>query len=339
MANVKEVREIEYIKDAVQQSSPVSNPIHEEADIKDAVQQSSTVSNPIHEEADIKDAVQKSSPVSNPINEEADIKDASQQSSTVSNPIHEEADIKDDVQQSSTVSNPIHEEADIKDAVQQSSPVSNPIHEEADIKDASQQSDTVASPIQEASGEYNKDLSLQTCMSVVGETANLQEEPFSKAKQSRSEKKARKALLKLGLKPIKGVITVTMRRDKYIIYTIDRPDVYKSTASDTYIVFGEVKTEDLRQKAQIAAVSKLIAHDVFETTGEKPKTISHPIQEESEGGEEIDETGMDARDIELVMAQVNVSRSKAIKALKNNNNDIVNAIMFPFNTYVCKVLI
>merc|ERR1712126_746517 len=30
---------------------------------------------------------------------------------------------------------------------------------------------------------------------------------------------------------------------------------------------------------------------------------------------------------ELVMSQANVSRSKAIKALKNNTNDIVNAIM------------
>ena len=33
------------------------------------------------------------------------------------------------------------------------------------------------------------------------------------------------------------------------------------------------------------------------------------------------------KDIELVMSQANVSRSKAVKALKNNGNDIVNAIM------------
>lgn len=31
--------------------------------------------------------------------------------------------------------------------------------------------------------------------------------------------------------------------------------------------------------------------------------------------------------IELVMSQANVSRSKAVKALRNNSNDIVNAIM------------
>ena len=33
------------------------------------------------------------------------------------------------------------------------------------------------------------------------------------------------------------------------------------------------------------------------------------------------------KDIDLVMAQASVSRAKAVKALKNNDNDIVNAIM------------
>lgn len=50
-----------------------------------------------------------------------------------------------------------------------------------------------------------------------------------------------------------------------------------------------------------------------------------PIQEESE--EEVDDTGVEDKDIELVMNQAGVSRGKAIKALKNNQNDIVNAIM------------
>ena len=33
------------------------------------------------------------------------------------------------------------------------------------------------------------------------------------------------------------------------------------------------------------------------------------------------------RDIELVMQQASVSRAKAVKALKDNDGDIVNAIM------------
>lgn len=44
----------------------------------------------------------------------------------------------------------------------------------------------------------------------------------------------------------------------------------------------------------------------------------------------MDETGVEEKDVDLVMCQANVSRGKAIKALKNNQNDIVNAIMVSF---------
>lgn len=64
---------------------------------------------------------------------------------------------------------------------------------------------------------------------------------MSKAKQSRSEKKARKAILKLGLKCFSGITRVTIRKSKNILFVIAKPDVYKSPASDTYIVFGEAK--------------------------------------------------------------------------------------------------
>jgi nascent polypeptide-associated complex subunit alpha len=43
--------------------------------------------------------------------------------------------------------------------------------------------------------------------------------------------------------------------------------------------------------------------------------------------EEVDEEGIEANDIEMVMSQAGVSRSKAVKALRANNNDIVNSIM------------
>ncbi|KAI7052835.1 hypothetical protein KC327_g19180, partial [Hortaea werneckii] len=52
-----------------------------------------------------------------------------------------------------------------------------------------------------------------------------------------------------------------------------------------------------------------------------------PAEEEEDDGEEVDDTGLEAKDIELVMAQASVSRKKAVKALKENDNDIVNSIM------------
>ena len=56
-----------------------------------------------------------------------------------------------------------------------------------------------------------------------------------------------------------------------------------------------------------------------------PSKVPAPIQEESE--EEVDDADVEEKDIDLVVSQANVSRAKAIKALKNNKNDIVNAIM------------
>lgn len=44
----------------------------------------------------------------------------------------------------------------------------------------------------------------------------------------------------------------------------------------------------------------------------------------------MDESGLEQRDIELVMAQANVARAKAVRALRHNKNDIVNAIMVSF---------
>lgn len=53
-----------------------------------------------------------------------------------------------------------------------------------------------------------------------------------------------------------------------------------------------------------------------------------PIQEEDEEDEgEVEAEGVEEKDVDLVMSQANVSRGKAVKALKNNANDIVNAIM------------
>ncbi len=40
-----------------------------------------------------------------------------------------------------------------------------------------------------------------------------------------------------------------------------------------------------------------------------------------------DETGVESGDIDIVMSEANVSRARAIKALKSNDNDMVNAIM------------
>jgi len=155
--------------------------------------------------------------------------------------------------------------------------------------------------------------------------AGLQEEPVSKAKQSRSEKKARKAMSRLGLKVVSGVTRVTIRKSKNILFVINKPDVYKSPAGDTHIVFGEAKIEDLSQQAQVQAAEKFKQPEPVHAAISESK--AEPVEAEESDDEEEDATGVEEKDIELVCQQSNVSRKKAIKALKANDNDIVNAIM------------
>ncbi|XP_062943333.1 NAC-alpha domain-containing protein 1 isoform X2 [Cynocephalus volans] len=142
------------------------------------------------------------------------------------------------------------------------------------------------------------------------------EETIAKAKQSRSEKKARKAMSKLGLRQIQGVTRITIQKSKNILFVIAKPDVFKSPASDTYVVFGEAKIEDLSQQVHKAAAEK------FKVPSEPSALVP-----ESAPRPRVDEAGLELRDIELVMAQANVSRAKAVRALRDNHSDIVNAIM------------
>lgn len=150
------------------------------------------------------------------------------------------------------------------------------------------------------------------------------------SKQSRQEKKARKQIGKLGLKPVPGVTRVAIRKTKAMLFVINKPEVFKNATGDTYVVFGEAKIEDLSQQAQMAAAKKFQEAQEVRKKAEqltKPEAIIEEDEEEEVDEGEIDETGVDAKDIELVMAQANCTRGKAVKALKANQSDIVNAIM------------
>ncbi|GAV87450.1 UBA domain-containing protein/NAC domain-containing protein [Cephalotus follicularis] len=142
-----------------------------------------------------------------------------------------------------------------------------------------------------------------------------------RSKQSRSEKKSRKAMLKLGMKPIPGVSRVTVKKSKNILFVISKPDVFKSPASDTYVIFGEAKIEDLSSQLQSQAAEQFKAPSASNVLS-KPESSAL-----AQDDEDVDETGVEPKDIELVMTQAGVSRSRAVKALKAADGDIVSAIM------------
>ncbi|KAF9069850.1 NAC domain-containing protein, partial [Rhodocollybia butyracea] len=164
-----------------------------------------------------------------------------------------------------------------------------------------------------------------------------EEDPTSNAAlekiQSRSERKARKALITLGLKKVPNITRVTLRRPKNVLFVIATPEVFKSPNSDCYIVFGEAKIEDMNSQNQLSAAQQLATGGAggvpnLETSGvggEDDEDIPELEPAEEEGP--IDETGIDPKDIDLVMTQVNCSRAKAVRVLKESGGDLINAIM------------
>merc|ERR1719476_400014 len=99
-------------------------------------------------------------------------------------------------------------------------------------------------------------------------------------KVNRAEKKSRKAVSKLGMKPLPGIVRVTVKKSKNILFVISNPDVHKSPNSDTYIIFGEAKIEDLSAQAQ-ASAAQAVSGAVAES-GEDAKANDGPKIEDAE---------------------------------------------------------
>merc|ERR1711990_332034 len=151
-----------------------------------------------------------------------------------------------------------------------------------------------------------------------------------RGKQSRSEKKSRKAMAKLGMKPAAGITRVTIKKSKNILFVIQKPDVFKASTDNpkapaTYVVFGKAEIQDLSAQATSAAVEQFKAPGA----GLDAASEDTPKLEVADGDDDGDEDpgDLDENDIELVVKQAGVSKAKAIKALKQNDNDVVNAIM------------
>lgn len=172
-------------------------------------------------------------------------------------------------------------------------------------------------------------------------------------------------MAKLGLKQVTGITKVTIKKQKNILFTIENPDVFKVPKQDAYVVFGQANIEDLtqaalRQAAQMggagmsqfmsgagAAGGAAAAGDdegppaLVETgsaaaatpaatpaaSGAAASTPAAAPAAAADANKPVDESGVQAKDIELVMAQVNCTRAQAVAALKKNDGDIVNAIM------------
>ena len=62
-----------------------------------------------------------------------------------------------------------------------------------------------------------------------------------------------------------------------------------------------------------------------------------PELEEVQEEGPVDETGVEPKDIELVMQQVNCSRAKAVRVLKESGGDLINASEFSYSLWAYAV--
>lgn len=108
------------------------------------------------------------------------------------------------------------------------------------------------------------------------------------------------------------------------MFVISKPDVYATSSSDTYVIFGEAKIDDLGAHAQQSAVQQF-THTPEIAKVSQSSSDANRIEEIDEAS--VDDSGLDPKDIDLVMGQVNCSRGKAVAALRASNGDIVEAIM------------
>ena len=133
---------------------------------------------------------------------------------------------------------------------------------------------------------------------------------------------------KLGMKPVPGVLRVTVKKSKNVLFAISKPDVFKSPTSDTYVVFGEAKSEDVGAAASQAAAARQFREaqaagvPATAAAGDDGDDDDVPALDDI-----VDEAGVESKDIDLVMTQAGCSRAKAVSALKENDGDLVNAIM------------
>mmetsp|Transcript_14346 Transcript_14346/g.28567 ORF Transcript_14346/g.28567 Transcript_14346/m.28567 type:complete len:199 (+) Transcript_14346:35-631(+) len=155
------------------------------------------------------------------------------------------------------------------------------------------------------------------------------EQAAGAGRQNRAEKKARKMLAKLNLRPVTDIMRVALKKSKTVLFIISQPDVFKAPNQDLYVVFGEASIEDLTQRAQADAANTFARQQQAAASNLSAGGDAAPAAAAAaaDDDEDVDEEGVESKDVELIMQQASCSRGQAVRALKNNEGDLVNAIM------------
>ena len=141
-------------------------------------------------------------------------------------------------------------------------------------------------------------------------------------KQTRGEKKFKKAMMKMGLKAVENITRVTLKTSKNMVMYIDEPFVMKSS-DQAYVIFGEAKFFDYNKAMAENQAEKFSNPNMFNET--KPK-MNEIAEEEEEDTAPEDLENVKEEDVANLISYSNCSRKTAIKTLKATGGDIVEAI-------------
>jgi len=159
--------------------------------------------------------------------------------------------------------------------------------------------------------------------SPVDEIIKSEMESPKQSPRSRSERKTKQALMKCGLKPVEGVSTVSMKTERSdLTYVVKDPEVFKS--GETYLVFGEAEQTEMKSKAQELEEKMKKLQSMAEGIKQTQQKLDEVLDEVGE----LKLEGLDPIDLDLIMKETGVSKFKAAEALRKNDNDLVNAIMY-----------
>lgn len=141
-------------------------------------------------------------------------------------------------------------------------------------------------------------------------------------KASKGEKKFKKAIGKMGMKPVENIERVTLKTQKDFIMYIDNPEVVTTGTAGSYIIFGEAKFLDFSSQNANRMLEKMKETQAAKKAEGKAETI----QEEAEEDETEDAGDLPEESIKTLIDYTSCSRAKAIKCLKKTNGDVVEAI-------------
>ncbi|MES1919119.1 hypothetical protein MHBO_000984 [Bonamia ostreae] len=145
--------------------------------------------------------------------------------------------------------------------------------------------------------------------------------PKMVAYQNKMARKFKKSLLKKNIRKLSDIKRVVIEKGHGILIVIDHPEVYHVNDTDSVVVFGDAVIDDVTMEAQKKAAKMLQEYAEKKSAEEKENSATNAEEEQ------VDETGLDAEDIEMVMDQGGVDRAGAVKALRENLNDVVQAII------------